>query len=76
MVIIFLKGKVFLSGLILTAVGTILLYLNETTWCWMAQPGCPDNTSGPVSTLLVIAFGVSFSALAQLIAGMGGSEVE
>ena len=60
--------KVFLSGLILTAIGTTLLYLNETTWCYMAQPNCPENTSGLAVTLLVVAIGASFSGLAQGIA--------
>ena len=73
---ILLKGKVFLSGLIITAVVTTLLYLNETIWCYMAQPGCPDNTSSLFATFSVIAFGVGFSVIAQMIAGVGSSKVE
>ncbi len=66
--------KFFLSGLLITAIGTTLLYLNETVWCYIAQPGCPDNTSGPVATIAVIGVGVVLSILAHIMNGSGESK--
>lgn len=62
--------SVFLSGIAITVTLTILLYFNETVWCWNAQPQCPDNTSGLGPGIHLVAVGIVFSAIAGWFVGV------